>query len=1078
MPSKTFNKWNTILGWFVFLIAFVVYSLTVEPTTSFWDPGEYITTASKLEVGHPPGAPFFQMTGAFFSLFASDATQIAKMVNYVSVTSSAFTVLLLFWIATNLLSKIYNNNVNDHNKSVLIFIAAFIGALSFTFSDTFWFSAVESEVYAMAMLFLALIFWIGLKWIDSINDSRQHKWLILLGFVSGLSFGIHFMALLAIPAVVLLYLFENKKKLSFKTFITYNIVAIGTLIFIFKLLIPYTLKFFGYTEVFMVNRFGLPFNSGTIIAAVILIFSFYLILKYTRKKNWVMANNLVVCTLFIFIGFSSWLLIPIRANAGVTINIYDPSDARQLLAYYNLEQYPETHIVNGPVYSDMFAEENSITPYKDDKPKYERDKKSGKYIIVNSYKNALQAPNEEHIALFPRMWSAEHAEGYMMLTGMLSFNLKPEYANQKELITIVDDLKKGIQTGDVSQEGFIRFLKEFRPYINVQKPTLVQNLNYFFKYQVGYMYWRYFMWNFSGRQDDIQGQYNNHGNWISGISAIDEKFIGPQNNLPSDILNNKARNTYYLLPLILGIIGFIASMRKNPKLGWVLITLFLFTGIALKIYLNERPFEPRERDYVLVGSFYVFTMWIALGAFSVLNDIKKLWSHRLTPSLVSGLCLFCVPILMAQQNWDDHDRSGKFSARTIAMAYLDSVQKNKDAILFTVSDNDTYPLWYLQEVEGYRRDVKTVNASSLLSAYWHIDQAKRKTYKSNPIPSQLEHKQYAWGVRDIIRYEKLTDAVWSIQDFMNWVSSDDPKTQYGYLLKQAGIDLSNIPEATKEMIYYPTNKIRVPVNKKNVLESGIVSKKDEHLIVDYIDIELPESYITKNRLIMLDIIANNDWKRPINFTGGPSDPAEYIWMKDYLQLNGLVYTLVPIQTKASKNTFELGRIDTDKMYDIVMDWEWGNSGKTNIYYDPRTRVNGITYRANMARLIEKLIAERKFDKALHVLDLGMEKLPVDAYGYYIFLEPFIEGYYQIGAYQKARDLYKKVAEKYQEHLYYYSMMDNSQHYRFGSEILSNIQYYNQLVNIITKYEKTDIAEKEMNILKRHMSYFNYLFEKN
>ncbi len=1075
MSTLQFKKWNTLLGWGIFLIALITYGITVEPTASFWDCSEYITTSSMLQVGHPPGAPLFQMLASF----TSEASQIAKMVNYVSVTSSTFTVLLLFWVITNLLSKFSKKNTTiTKDRAIAIFSGGSIGALIFTFSDTFWFSAVEAEVYAMAILFMALMFWLALKWVDSMHQPGGNRWLVLIALVIGLSFGVHFMALLAIPAVVMLYYFKSTKKFTFKNFMLANIAAVAVLLFIFKLLLPSTLKLFGYSEVFFVNTFGLPFNSGTLIAGLLLIAIFYFGLRYTRSKGYVKINTLVLCTLFILIGFSSWLMIPIRANANVNINLFNPSDARQLLAYYNLEQYPETHLFHGPLYTDMFAGLDPNSGPIDDKPKYEQDKKTGKYIIVNKYKGALQAPHSDHTGFFPRIWSKEHAENYMMFTGALPIKLLPEFRHQTELKAAVSDFKENLKNGRVNERQYIAFIKKFREYLKVEKPSFLQNVNYFFEYQVGYIYWRYFMWNFSGRQDDIQGEYNNHGNWLSGVNFIDAQRLGPQKNLPSDIKNNKARNTYFLLPLIIGIFGFVFQLRKNPKQFWVLTVLFLFTGIALKVYLNERPFEPRERDYALVGSFYVFAIWIGIGGYMLVSKFKELLvSRRIASPLLAGLSLLAVPVLMAYQNWDDHDRSNRYTAQSMAKSYLDSIQEGKDAILFTMGDNDTYSLWYAQEVEGYRRDIKAVNSSSLLSADWHIDQVKRKSFKSNPIPSQLTHKQYAWGVNDIIRYEELTDSIWSIKDFMNWVASDDPKTKYGNLVKQFGGNLSELPESTKEMIFYPTHKIRVPVNKENVLKSGIVAKKDAHLILDYIDIELPKNYITKNRLIMLDILANNDWERPLYFIAGTTDAAEYIWMKDYLQLDGLVYKLVPIKTPVSKNNpFDVGRIDSELMYDTVMKWKWGNSGNPDIYHDPRTRVNGITYRNNMARLVEKLIEEEKLDKAKRVLDLAMEKMPVDAFGYYIFLEPYIEGYYKVNAKKDARALYLKVSKKYREYLDYYHTMDLEMQYQFVNEIITNIQYYENILQIAIRNDEETFARKEVELFNNYIERFSYLYE--
>ena len=504
------------------------------------------------------------------------------------------------------------------------------------------------------------------------------------------------------------------------------------------------------------------------------------------------------------------------------------------------------------------------------------------------------------------------------------------------------------------------------------------------------------MWNFAGRQNDIQGDYSiTNGNWISGIKFIDELRIGNQGAIDQDQKNNKARNTYFFLPLILGIIGLMFCYKYDIKSFWILLLLFLFTGLALKFYLNERPFEPRERDYALVGSFYVFSIWIGMGYTAILYYIKR-FKNKILDFGVYAICLISVPLLMAFNNWDDHDRSDRYTAQSLAKAYLQSIDIDKDAMIFTIGDNDTFALWYAQEIEEFRTDVRTIN-TSLLATDWYIDQMKRRAYESSPIPSQMEHEKYAFGIRDYIRYENLLDSVrWDIGDFVDWVASDNPRTKYRNLITQSGGDTNDYPEHALETVFYPTNKIRLPVNKENVLESGIVKKEDEDLIVDYIDIDLPESIITKNQILMLDILANNDWMRPIYFTGGSYEDSEYIWMKDYLQLDGLVYKLVPIRTPIDRrNPYEMGRVDSDLMYNIVKEWSWGNSESSEIYHDPETRKNSISFRSNLSRLSEALIQEGQYDRAEEIIDLAFEKMPIDFYGYYSLWTPFIEGYYTV-----------------------------------------------------------------------------------
>ena len=1059
-----FKKWNQISGWTIFAIALTTFSLTVEPTASYWDCGEYIATSAKLQVGHPPGAPLFQMLGAFFAMFALEIESIALMVNMMSVVASAFTILFLFWTSTLIIKKLLSKNEPlTTQQGVLILGSSAVGALAYTFSDSFWYNAVEAEVYAMATFLMALLFWLGLRWEQEMNTPRGDRWLVLISFVIGLSFGVHFMGLLAIPAIGMIYFFKNYPKVTVKSFVVANTVSIAILLFIFKLLLPLTLAFFGNAEVFFINTIGLPFNSGTVIAAIAFIAFFYYGIRYTRKKNWININTGLLCVLFILIGFSSWIMLPIRANANTVINENSPSDARLLLAYYNLEQYPDTHLFYGPMFSDMYAGQDPIKPYKDDKPKFERDEKKGKYIIVNDWENARINSNSAHEGFLPRMWSTEHAVNYMNYFEVLDFSIKPEYRAQNELVQAVQQFRSSFNQGDINAEEYHEFLTQFGAYLNIDKPSFLANIRYLLQHQMGYMYWRYFMWNFSGRQNDVKGEYDPlNGNWISGIDFIDSYRLGSQKNLPADVENNKARNTYYMLPLFFGVIGLLFLYNQDKKRFWVLLVLFLFTGLALKVYLNERPFEPRERDYALVGSFYVYALFIGLGVVSLFQTLKKYLAPKIATPLVIVSALLAVPVLMAYQNWDDHDRSNRYTAQSTAKAYLDSIDENVGALIFTIGDNDTFALWYAQEIEEYRTDVRSIN-TSLLGTDWYIDQTKRKTYESEPVKSQLIHRQYAYGVRDYIKHEPILDSVrWNINDFMNWVSSDNPRTRYKHLLKQVDADLDRVPISTQNLVYYPTNKIRVPVNKENVLKSGLVRPKDSDLIVDYIDIDLPKSGIYKNQLLMLDILANNDWERPIYFTGGSYTPSEYMWMKDYLQLEGLVYKLVPIKTEIdSRNPYEMGRIDSNRMYDIVMKWDWGNSGSADIYHDTETRKNSISFRGNLARLSSTLIEEKKSQKAEAVMDLAMEQMPIDYFGYYTLVEPFLEGYYRINKVAKAQNIFESLSKKYQESLTYFASISTESQYELGEQIITDLERYRSLVEMVVFYEDTEILKRAL-----------------
>ncbi len=1061
MMTFNYNKWNNLLGWLSFAIALVTYTLTVEPTMSFWDCGEYIATAAKLEVGHPPGAPLFQMIGAFFAMFATDAKHVALMVNMMSVFSSAFTILFLFWSSTIVLKKLISqfSEINSSN-SMVILGSSFVGALAFTFSDSFWFNAVEAEVYAMATLLISLLFWLGLRWEQDMHTGRGNKWLLVISLVIGLSFGVHFMALLTIPSIGFLYYFKHYKTITIKNFIVANVVVVAILLFIFKLLLPLTMAFFGKTEIFMVNNFGLPFNSGTILVAIVFVAFFFFGLRYTRQKELVFYNTIILCILFILIGFSTWMMLPIRANANTVINENKPSDAAEVLAYYNREQYGVNPLFYGPQYTDTFVGLDENNPYLDKAPNYERDYKSGKYVITNNYKNAEQNSDDNQKAILPRMWSTEHVENYMNFSHVPEFKIKPEYSEEKELVDVIAEFRAAYAKKDIDNEGYISFLKSYGDYLIIEKPSTIDNLTFMFEYQFGYMYWRYLMWNFTGRQNDIQGKYDNlDGNWLSGITFIDELHLGSQENLPADVLNNKGRNVYFFLPLLLGLIGLIYHANKDLKSFYVLLALFLFTGIALKIYLNERPFEPRERDYALVGSFYVFAIWIGFGVYAIYDTVKNYLSPKVAGPIIIGLSILVAPVLMASQNWDDHDRSNKYTAIAMAKAYLDSCEPN--AILYTIGDNDTFPLWYAQEIENIRTDVKIVN-TSLFMTDWYIDQMKMKSNKAEGLPISFTHDQYVGDKLDYAIHNPKTENRWNIKDFLNFIASDDARTI---------IEMEN----GQKIHFYPTNKIRIPIDKNVIIENKVVNPAQNDSIVPFIDIEIKGQALYKNRLMMLDVLANNNWKRPIYFTGGSFGDDDYLWMKDYLQLDGMVYKLVPIRTAIPKDgsPLDMGQIDSDKMYDIVMKWDWGNGELTTIYHDPETRKNSISYRTNLARLMEQLVNERKLDKAKKIIDLAMTKMPVDYYGYYSLLDPFAGGYYEVGEKEKARQLLEKLMTKYKENLTFYHGLRASEQSNIVIDIITDIERYRGLLEVMK--DRGDIEFYNKN--KPVFNSYNKMFER-
>ena len=1001
MTVANFKKWNIILGWITFVIALITYSITIEPTVSSWDVGEYIATAIKLQVGHPPGAPLFQMLGAFFAMFTSDVSDIAKMVNFMSALASAFTILFMFWTITNLGEKLaLKANKITEGSYISILGSSIVGSLAYTFSDSFWFSAVEGEVYAMSSFLMAILFWLGLKWESEITTPRGNKWLILISFVVGLSFGVHILSLLVIPAIVMLYFFKTYKNITLKSTAIATVLSVLVLAFVFKFLFPFTLKFFSASELFFINSIGLPYNSGTIIAGIILVALFYFGLKYTRKHNKIHTNTLILSVLFIMIGFSSWIMLPIRANANTTINENNPSSARELLAYYEREQYGDANVFYDTYYSNSYQrEQDTDNPYKDDKPKYE--KKNGKYVIVNKYKNVAPNYSDKHKGFIPRMVDPTSEKMYKAIAGI--------------------------------------------PPNSKRRPTFAENLKFMFSYQFGYMYGRYFMWNFVGRQNDIQGRLDIfNGNWLSGIDAIDEMRLGSQKQLPTQALENKGRNTYYFLPLILGLIGLFFQIKWDKENFFVLFLFFAFTGFAIIFYTNPKPFEPRERDYAVVGSFYIFAIWIGFGVLALYEYLKKFANKKTIAIAISVISLLAVPTLMASQNWDDHDRSDRFTTRLNSQAYIESTDKN--AIMFTIGDNDTFPLWYMQEVEGIRTDIKLVN-TSLFATDWYIDQMKRATYEAAPIPSQLTHDQYKYGSLDIaysIEHPRFKDSIINIKDFMRWIASDNDATYY--------IDEEN---GIKEK-YYPTNRIRIPVNKKNVLENGIVAQKDADKIVPYIDIEIDDRGITKNRILMLDILANNDWERPIYFTGGANADEEYIWLKDYLQLDGLAFKLVPIRTPSKYkdqsgrvreiSLFDIGRIDPEKMYANINKLEWRNINSGEIYLDEQTKRNAISLRNSLMRLSEAFAKEGDTLKAVEVLDLSIDKMPIEKFDHYSLSLGYPEMYYSLGEQEKAEKTVQTLQRLITEKLVWLSTFDKEDSDIIFDEIDTSLYMFKNLID--------------------------------
>ncbi len=961
-----YTKTNNITGWATFAIAAVVYLLTIEPTTSFWDCGEYIATAYKLQVGHPPGAPFFQFMGAFFSIFTfGDVTKVAMMVNAMSAISSAFTILFLFWSITAIAKKLVDKNEDgslDQANLIAVMGAGLVGALAYTFSDSFWFSAVEGEVYAMSSFFAAISFWMILKWEAEVGKPGANRWLILLFFMMGLAVGVHLLAILVFPSVVMIYYYK-KYKPSRQGFVIASITGIVVLGIAFKVILQFVLTFSAKMELFFVNSLGMPFDSGTIFAFLALATAIYFGIRWTRKKNYPLLNTILLGVIFMILGYSAFLSLVIRSNANPPIDENNPEDAVSLISYLNREQYGNWPILHGWYYN---SELDRRDPFDDGNPVYERDEESGKYVVVNDMRQSIPKYDKRGTSFFPRMWDRNepsHADTYK------------EWGR----IKTPDD----------------------------RMPSMKENLTYFWRYQVQYMYFRYFFWNFVGRQNDEQGRGGiSEGMWISGINFVDEARLGPQDNLPVKYTRNKGRNRYFALPFILGLIGLFYHVRKNRGDAWVVGLLFLMTGLAIVVYINQYAYQPRERDYAYVGSFYAFAIWIGLGVLSLFEILKKKAPPKAAALVVTAICLLAVPTIMAKENWDDHDRSNRYTARDFARNYLNSCEK--DAILFTNGDNDTFPLWYVQEVEDYRTDVRIVNLS-LLNTDWYIDQMKRAAYDAKPVPFSLTKDQYRQGTRDIVYYfdRGLGDKRWDVKDFMKWIASDEKITK---VQTQGGTNVD----------FFPVKKLNIPVDREKVVASGLVAPEDSSLVPDNLEWNLKRNNLLKRDLMIVDLLANNDWERPIYFaiTVGNS-PSAFLHLTEYFRLEGMAYRLVPY--KKSDNDGQMGYAHGEVMYQNMMnEFEFGNMEDPNVYMDETNRRMTMNFRNNFARCARALRVQGDAVRAEEVLDKAFELMPDESSTYDFFCIPLAEEYYQLGKNDKAGEILDILTSHYEHEMRYYT----------------------------------------------------------
>ena len=1059
---KQYNKINNLVGWLTFAVAAFTYCMTIEPTASFWDCPEFITTGYKLEVGHPPGAPFFMLTANLFSQFASDATQVAKMVNIMSALMSAACILFLFWSITHLTKKLICPDDKEMTTGKLITImgSGLVGALAYTWSDTFWFSAVEGEVYAYSSLFTAVVFWLILKWENRANEPHSDRWLILIAYLTGLSIGVHLLNLLCIPAIVLVYYYKKNPNANLKG----SLIALaGSMILVAVVLygiVPGIVKVGGWFELLFVNDFGLPFNTGVIIYMIILaasiiwgVYESYAV-KSRKRMNisflttvgllgipfyghgWssvfigiiVLAilaiylfanigekyrvsartlNTSLLAMMMIVVGYSSYAVIVIRSSANTPMDQNSPEDIFTLGEYLGREQYGTRPLFYGQTYASKPAlkptEGGCVYDVEEGAPVYQRKEKErpdekDSYEIVRHKTEYKYAQN----MLFPRMYSDAHAQAY-------------------------EDWLGGVEGRQVPYD-------QCGEMIMVKIPTQWDNIKFFFIYQLNYMYWRYFMWNFAGRQNDIQGQGEiEHGNWITGISFIDNMLIGDQTLLPSELKNNKGHNVFYCLPLILGLIGLFWQAYKGEKgiqQFWIVFFLFFMTGLAIVLYLNQTPQQPRERDYAYAGSFYAFAIWIGLGVAAIAEYLSKKINEKPAAILASVVCLL-VPVQMVSQTWDDHDRSNRYTCRDFGQNYLNSVPEKGNPILFTNGDNDTFPLWYNQETEGVRTDVRVCNLS-YLQTDWYIDQMRRPAYDSPSVPINWDRIDYVSGHNEAVYVRP--DAMPTILEFYK-KNPEEAAKEFGdnpYELKNILEHWVRSPKEDLQMI--PTDSIVIKLDKEAIKRSGMLTPDS---IPEYMHISLKgKRVLYKSELMMLEMLANTNWERPMYMAITVGSDNHLNLTNNFLQ-EGLAYRITPFDNA------KLGRrLDSEKMYDNLMNkFKFGGIDNPDIYLDETVLRMCDTHRRMFVQLTSQLIKEGKKDKALKALDYCEKVIPSTTVPHDYLMsssKEMAENYLALGQPQKAEKILNELANNAVEYATWYLSLDDA---RFTSSYENCMRYF-------------------------------------
>jgi hypothetical protein len=991
-----YSKINNLTGWFCFLVATVSYILTLEPSVSFWDCGEFIASALKMQVVHQPGAPLFLMIQRFFSLFAAgDLTKIAYFMNVGSAVASGATILFLFWTITALAKKLVLKPGEELSSSKLIAImgSGVVGALAYTYTDSFWFSAVESEVYALSSLFTAIVFWGILKWEAHADEPRADRWLLFIAYIMGLSIGIHLLNLLTIPAMAFVYYFRKTSKPTNIGILKTFFVGILILAFVQYGIIQYVVSFGAYFDLFFVNTLGLGFGTGVLFFAILLIGGLVLGIRYSIKHQKKVLNLALLSTALIIFGYGSFAMIIIRAKANVNLNNSDPDNAFSFLGYLNREQYGDRPLLFGPNYNSQKVNlTEGKTLYRKGADKYEVAGKKTDYEY-------------DRITPFPRMYS--------------------------------DD------------DRHVAYYKDMMGFDDSHFPSLFDNIGFLFKYQIGNMYMRYFMWNFVGRQNDDQGQGSLYeGQWLSGIKPIDAIMLGNQSHLPPSIVDSNAYNRFFFLPLILGLIGAVWHFKRNQKDAGIVGLLFFFTGIAIVLYLNQKPLEPRERDYAYAGSFYAFAIWIGLGVLALQDWLFKKITPKNGAIAATAVGLLCAPVIMAEQGWDDHNRSTKMVAHDIAVDYLQSCAPN--AILFTYGDNDTYPLWYAQEVENIRPDIRLVNLS-LFDTDWYLNGMRRKQNESAPLPITMKESQYVQGVRDVMYYQDANIAgPVELKDIVDILLSDNDEDK---------VPLQN---GTKEN-FIPTKNFKLTVNPAEVISTGTVSAAEAGKIVPALEWKYNKGYVTKGTLAMFDILAHNQWKRPIYFASTvPSE--QFNGLDNYLYTEGLAMRLLPLKADSAASSRQ-DLVNTPVLYNNIMNkFKWGNI-KTATYLDQQSS-DDVSIFANLFNTsVSSLIKEGKIDEAKKIVEKYYQVMPDRFYGMRSMMGTYFmaENLYILGETARANALIEKSATYIQKELTYLADVSESKN-RFvgGQNVQLGMSFLNQMAHTAEQHKQTKLSQNLKN----------------